>query len=211
MEQTEQEKTAQVALFQKKQEEIEKSAHKLEELLQKLNDSEKRVNDLRKLEAELEKSVLRAQRSALSRKGIYSEEGESSTVMWPETEELICRELIERVELLEDLLRQYESRWFFPKVAEQLNLLRDSFMVLLKDHSVDQFDLEPGTELSVKSRGRIHLISLNEVGDPRLKRKSIQNLENSSRTTVLQTIRPGYVYRNAGQDVIIRKAEVVVA
>ncbi|MDF1815424.1 MAG: hypothetical protein P1V20_24700, partial [Verrucomicrobiales bacterium] len=170
----------------------------------------KKVSYLRNLENELEKSVLRAQRSALSRKGIYREDEEELTTIWPETEQLICRELIDRLEMLEDLLKRYQQSWFFPKVADQLNLLRDSFMTLLKNHSVDQFDLEPGTELSVDSRKKIQLISVDDLEDPKLKRLSSVKKEGS-RTKVIQTLRPGYIYSKGGQDVIIRKAEVVVA
>jgi molecular chaperone GrpE (heat shock protein) len=163
------------------------------------------------LEAELEKSVLRAQRSALSRKGIYCDDDEEQKAIWSEAEQMICRELIERMELLEDLLRRYQQNWLFPKVAEQLNLLRDSFMVLLKNHSVDRFDLEPGTELSVDSRKKIQLISVDDVEDPKLKKLSIIQNGTGKRTRVLQTLRSGYIYSKGGRDVIIRKAEVIVA
>lgn len=188
-----------------------RASRKLDEILHNLRESEKKVSYLRNLENELEKSVLRAQRSALSRKGIYREDEEEYTTIWPETEQLICRELIDRLELLEDLLNRYRQNWFFPKVAEQLNLLRDSFMALLKNHSVDQFDLEPGTELSVESRKKIQLISVDDVEDPKLKRLSNSAKQDGSRTRVVQTLRPGYIYSKGGQDVIIRKAEVIVS
>lgn len=196
---------------QQMREESQQASLKLDNILQNLHESEKKVTYLRNLEQELEKSVLRTQRSALSRKGIYSEDDEAITTIWPETEQLICRELIDRLELLEDLLDRYQQNWFFPKVADQLNLLRDSFMALLKNHSVDQFDLEPGTELSVESRKKIQLISVDDLEDSKLKRLSIQHAGNGSKPKVLQTLRPGYIYSKGGQDVIIRKAEVIVA
>lgn len=187
------------------------ASKKLDATLEQLRESEKRVAYLRNLELELEKSVLRAQRSALSRKGIYSENEEELTTIWPETEQVICKELIDRLELLEDLMARYQQSWFFPKIAEQLNLLRDSFMGLLRNHSVDQFNLEPGTELSVESRKKIQLISVDDLDDSRLKRKSAQKAEDAKRTTVVETLRPGYIYSKGGEDVIIRKAEVIVA
>lgn len=203
------EKEDSVKTINQVKEEGHKASQKLDSILHNLHESEKKVTYLRSLESELEKSVLRAQRSALSRKGIYSDDEEGLTAIWPETEQLICRELIDRLELLEDMLKRYQQSWFFPKVADQLNLLKDSFLVLLKNHSVDQFDLEPGTELSVDSRKKIQLISVDDLDDPKLKRLSQQG--DGQRTRVLQTIRPGYIYSKGGQDVIIRKAEVVVA
>ncbi len=200
-----------VASISQVREESLKASSKLDLILQRLDESEKKVSYLRNLEAELEKSVLRAQRSALSRKGIYREDDEEQNAIWSEAEQLICRELIERMELLEDLLRRYQQNWLFPKVAEQLNLLRDSFMVLLKNHSVDRFDLEPGTELSVDSRKKIQLISVDDVEDPKLKKLSLVQAGDGKRTRVLQTLRPGYIYSKGGLDVIIRKAEVIVA
>ena len=191
--------------------ESEKVADRLDHLMAKMKDSERKVVHLRELENSLERSVVRAHRSALSRRGIYSENAEDTSQIWPETEELICRELIEKMELLEDLLKAYQQRRFFPKFAEQLHLLQDSFMALLRNHSVDRFDLEPGTELSVESRKKIQLISADDLGDPRIKKISAQRKAKNGRTTVLETVRPGYVYRNGGKDIIIRKAEVIVA
>ena len=195
--------------YQGIKQDCEHASHRLDTISQRLRDSEKKVAYLRSLEIELEKSVLRAQRSALSRRGIYSEEETEEVTIWPETEQMICRELIERIELLEDLLKRYQQSWFFPNVADQLNILRESFMTLLKNHSVDQFDLEPGTILSVDSRKKIQLISVEDFGDPRLKKKSARI--SGDRTTVIETVRPGYIYNKGGEDVIIRKAEVIVA
>ncbi len=197
--------------LERDREESDRVAEKLNELVSRLKDSERKVVHLRELENSLERSVVRAHRSALSRRGIYSENGKEPTEIWPETEVMICRELIEKMELLEDLLKAYQQRRFFPKFAEQLNLLQESFMALLRNHSVDQFNLEPGTELSVESRKKIQLISVDDLEDPRIRKLSAQKKGRDRKTTVLETLRPGYIYRNGGKDVIIRKAEVVVA
>ncbi len=171
--------------------------------------AERRVDHLKMLETELEKSVLRAQRSALSRRGIYNEGDEDlSAPSFSEDEHHFCSELIERVELIEDLIQQYEHRWFMPSVAEQLKILQDSFISMLRNHSIDLFEYNPGTELSADTRRRIQLITAEEYGDTKLKRpKGIEG----DRSVVLQTVRPGFIYRRNGHKMILRKAEVVVA
>ena len=199
-----------LAELQKNEAARQANARRLETILQKLNESERRVRDLKKLESDLERSIENIQKKALSRRGIYRDNGSVAAVMWPETEELICRELIERVELLDDMLRQYKGKWFFPKIAEQLNLLRDSFITMLKNHSVDQFDLAPGSELTVDARSRIHLITEEELSNSRRKRKFPAKVNGKRNTIVVETLRPGYVYRKGAEDVVIRKAEVVV-
>ncbi len=69
------------------------------------------------------------------------------------------------------------------------------------------FDLEPGTVLSLAERRRIKLVPLPEG----TARKTNGNGTNANGSCVVETIRPGYVFQNGSQDVIIRKAEVLVS
>ena len=112
--------------------------------------------------------------------------------------------------MIDDLSKRYDNRWRYPKVAEQLGLLKGSFLDFLHDHSVREFHLEPGTVLSVEERKRIKLVPPTEQNGVRLPATN-GNGRNGNSSCVVQTIRPGYVYKNGGSDVIIRKAEVVVA
>jgi len=169
--------------------------------------AERRIQSLRKLESEMEQAVERKrQQHVLSRGDVFSEQLEALTSAPEFSQEEFYRKLIAKLDLLDDLTKRYDNKWRYPKVAEQLGILKRSFVDFLQDHSVRQFDLEPGTVLSVAERKRIKLVPLQNGA-------AKKPAGNGSATTsqVVETLRPGYVYRNGSKDVIIRKAEVVVS
>jgi len=169
--------------------------------------AERRIQSLRKLEGEMEQAVERKrQQHILSRGDVFSDQIEVLASDAEFSQEEFYRKLIAKLDLLDDLTKRYDNKWRYPKVAEQLGILKRSFVDFLQDHSVRQFDLEPGTVLSIAERKRIKLVPLQN-GAPK---KPAANGHASS-TQVVETLRPGYVYRNGSKDVIIRKAEVVVS
>lgn len=171
--------------------------------------AERRIQSLRKLEAEIELAVERRRQQALLNRGeVFRNATDSGTTARPEfSQEDFYRKLIARLDLIDDLAKRYENKWLYPKVAEQLAILKRGFIELLHDHSVRPFDLEPGTVLSLAERKRIKLVPLTEGGT----RKTNGNGANANGSRVVETIRPGYVFQNGNQDVIIRKAEVLVS
>jgi chromosome segregation ATPase len=169
--------------------------------------AERRIQSLRKLELEMEQAVERKrQQHVLNRGDVFSEQLEALTPAPEFSQEEFYRKLIAKLDLLDDLTKRYDNKWRYPKVAEQLGILKRSFVDFLQDHSVRQFDLEPGTVLSVAERKRIKLVPLQNGA-------AKKPVSNGAATTsqVVETLRPGYVYRNGSKDVIIRKAEVVVS
>jgi FHA domain len=159
---------------------------------------------------ELEQKLkIRQEQGAFSRKGLFFAE-EKPAVTESDSEQTICRELIGWLEHFDTLMESYRRNWLYPKVSAQLDGLRESFVALLEKHSVDQFELKPGTQLNADSRNRIQLIHIDELDDSKLKRTA-DKIKESEKTTVLHTVRPGYLYHKDGQTIIIRKAEVVVA
>ena len=115
---------------------------------------------------------------------------------------------LKKLDLIDDLSRRYDNRWRYPKVCDQLSILKNSFLDFLHDHSVREFRLDPGTVLSVEERKRIKLVPPDQAnGKKGLPSAPGQN-GNSSR--VVETVRPGYIYKNGSVDIIIRKAEVIV-
>ncbi|MEO0414656.1 MAG: hypothetical protein AAF226_06860, partial [Verrucomicrobiota bacterium] len=167
-----------------------------------LEDANRRIESLRKLEMDLDRSVERRQNAKMSRRGIYSK-SDAPEQLALKTEEQICRQLVSRVDLLDDLYRQFRRKPFYRHATEQLGILKNSFIDLLAEHSVDKFDLEPGTELSIDHRKQIQLIQQQ-------KNAAVAKKSGGARSRVVETVRSGYIYRRNGKDVIIRKAEVVV-
>jgi chromosome segregation ATPase len=169
--------------------------------------AERRIQSLRKLEAEMEQAVERKrQQQILSRGDVFSEPLEALAATTEFSQEEFYRKLVAKLDLLDDLTKRYDNKWRYPKVAEQLGILKRGFVDFLQDHSVRQFDLEPGTVLSITERKRIKLVPLQNGA---VKKPGTNG--NGSSTQVVETLRPGYVYRDGTKDVIIRKAEVVVS
>jgi len=170
--------------------------------------AERRIQSLRKLESEMEHAVeRRRQQHQLSRGEVFSEPGDLalSAVSSDFSQEDFYRKLIGKLDLIDDLAKRYDNKWLYPKVSEQLGILKRGFVEFLQDHSVQPFDLEPGTVVSISERKRIKLVPLAN-GAPKK-----ANGHGAQSSLVVETVRPGYVYRNGSQDVIIRKAEVVVS
>jgi chromosome segregation ATPase len=169
--------------------------------------AERRIQSLRKLQTEMEQAVERKrQQQVLSRGDVFSEPLGALAATTEFSQEEFYRKLVAKLDLLDDLTKRYDNKWRYPKVAEQLGILKRGFVDFLQDHSVRQFDLEPGTVLSITERKRIKLVPLQNGA---VKKPATNG--NGSSTQVVETLRPGYVYRDGTKDVIIRKAEVVVS
>ncbi|MEQ1838945.1 MAG: hypothetical protein ABL994_00935, partial [Verrucomicrobiales bacterium] len=172
--------------------------------------AERRIQSLKKLESEIEQAVERKrQQSMLSRSDVFSNEFEALPAKGEFPQEDFYRKLITKLDLLDDLTKRYDNKWRYPKVAEQLAILKRSFVEFLNDHSVKQFDLEPGTPLSVAERKRIKLVPLKNGASKTPDTNGNGSTPHNSH--VVETLRPGYVYQNGSKDVIIRKAEVGVS
>jgi len=168
--------------------------------------AERRIQSLRKLESEMEHAVeRRRQQHQLSRGEVFSEPGDPAIASTEFSHEDFYRKLIGKLDLIDDLAKRYDNKWLYPKVSEQLGILKRGFVEFLQDHSVQPFNLEPGTVVSISERKRIKLVPLAN-GAPKK-----ANGHGSQSSLVVETVRPGYVYRNGSKDVIIRKAEVVVS
>ncbi len=170
--------------------------------------AERRIQSLKKLE--MEQAVERKrQQNLLSRGDIFSEQIEALPMRGDFPQEDFYRKLIVKLDLIDDLTKRYDNKWRYPRVAEQLVILKRSFVDFLNDHSVKQFDLQPGTLLSVAERKRIKLVPLQNGAAKRA--DNGVNGSGNQNAHVVETLRPGYVYQNGSKDVIIRKAEVLVS
>lgn len=188
---------------------------KEEKLTLRIGAAEKRVQALRHLESELEAAIERGNSvegkrasSFVSSDAVIADGSNGAA-----SEEVFCRKLISKLDLLDDLTIRYGNKWRYPKVSEQLGILKNSFIDLLKEHSVAQFEVKPGAVLSLEERKRIKLIPPGELNrkKPLTKRKGrCGGSGDVDPGKVVETLRPGYIYQNAGNTIILRKAEVIV-
>lgn len=118
------------------------------------------------------------------------------------TVEVMSRQLIKRIDLLDDLIALYRKDEATQAVSEQLTALRQGFLDMLDEHFVKPYSLDPGTPLNVNERRRITIVE-SRAGD--------QGADQQGPTRVYKTVRPGYICggTDASKEQILRKAEVI--
>ncbi|MEM7600857.1 MAG: hypothetical protein AAF357_05530, partial [Verrucomicrobiota bacterium] len=112
------------------------------------------------------------------------------------------RRLVEKLDLVDELIKLHEKKRRFAKIVEQLVRLKESFLELLEQQSVDLLDLEPGTSLCMNQSVRLELVPLPDGSEPKL--------DPFGNTRVVETVCPGYIFHEGSRDLVIRKARVKV-
>ncbi|MDF1751595.1 MAG: FHA domain-containing protein [Verrucomicrobiales bacterium] len=167
----------------------------------------KNREELNERDEELTSKLLDRQQGIFSRKSIFhGDEPEADHT--PDQD--FFRDLIRWLEMFDDLAAYYDRNWLFPKLTSQMKILKDSFVRLLNRNSVEQFEVPAGERLTIESRHKIQLIHVDDLDDVKMK-KTARKLGSDPGSKVVKTLRSGYVYRGNGKDVVIRKADVVVA
>lgn len=119
------------------------------------------------------------------------------------SEEEFFRQLIAKLDLVDSFTQRYENKWSYSKVAQQFALLKHAFVELLEDHSVSQFYINPETSLCMKHKNRVDPAPREDGTLPKIN-------YSFSNSQVVETLCPGYIFRDGSREVIIRKATVVV-
>ncbi|MEM6277861.1 MAG: FHA domain-containing protein [Verrucomicrobiota bacterium] len=112
------------------------------------------------------------------------------------------RQLVGKLDLVDELIKLHERKRRFAKIVEQLILLKDSFLELLENQSVDLLDLAPGTPLCMNQTVRLELVPLADGSEPKI--------DPFGNTEVVETVCPGYIFHDGSRDLVIRKARVKV-
>jgi chromosome segregation ATPase len=186
---------------------LAKSRHK--DVQKTLADLEKRSaklqNELAGLEqSRSESSMLGANITAL-RHDLTDLEARKNTIAdafdlhWG-TVHAISRELIKRIDLLDDMIRRYSKTKSSGDVVAQLEVYKHSLEDILKLHNVKPYAFKEGTPLDLGKRRRVKIV------------EDVSGNRNSdaATATIVETIRPGYICPNGDDgDVILRKAEVI--
>ncbi len=103
--------------------------------------------------------------------------------------------LVTSIDLLDSLIRS-GNRQSKADVVNQLDILQNDFVGLLKHCSFKPFEFESGTQVTAAMRSRIVIVDGQSSDGP---------------TRIAETLRCGYLYQDGSEDpVIIRKAEVKI-
>ncbi|MDF1859187.1 MAG: hypothetical protein P1U87_03165, partial [Verrucomicrobiales bacterium] len=167
-----------------------------------------RISDLREEKSE-EQQAFEARLEALYPSGDNGSSGKDSREKKPVrrgsfSEEEFLRQLIAKLDLIDSYTKHYENKLLHSKIAQQFAQLKHAFVELLEDHAVSQFDLEPETSLSINQKNRI---------DPAPREDGSLPMINYyfGNSYVIETVCPGYIFRDGSREVVIRKAKVVVS
>lgn len=112
------------------------------------------------------------------------------------------RNLVEKLDLIDEIIQQYETKWRFSKIIKQLVSLKESFLELLEGQSVKLFHLEEGTPLCMNQTHRLELVPREDGSEPKV--------DPFGKTEVVETVSPGYMFHDGSRDLVIKKARVVV-
>ena len=81
------------------------------------------------------------------------------------TVRVLTQQLIKRIDLIDDMIASYRHQ-DAGDVVEQLDLLRETFLDMLREHSVEPYTFEPGTQLSLARRRRIKIVESRTEANP---------------------------------------------
>ncbi len=180
---------------------------------EELAEAKKNVAKLKKTESELKTSIGSFKKGSISRKNSYTNEWDNLPIS-EETERRMCGEIVNRMDLIDDLLASQNPKLLLaPGIKQHILEIRESFVDLLLDHSVQIFEVNPGNRLNTDDRNKVQLIDIEALEDGKLKRKALKQVaeqETDQSATVLETLRPGYVYENGEVTRVLKKANVVV-
>ena len=117
------------------------------------------------------------------------------------TVRVLTRQIIKRLDLIDDLIASYRHK-DAGDIVQQLDQLRETFLDMLSEHLIEPYTFEPGTQLSLARRRRIKIVESRVEASP-----------GSEVPRILETVRPGYLCPSPDDvdDVILRKAEVITA
>lgn len=171
----------------------------------------RRREELSALEADLahfrelmDLEVRRAQ--GLSRKGIeieIPERFEAMTIARDREQELL-RALVERLEVLDQILEGYRGSRKLREVHHELADFRRRLAEILEAGGVRAFEIETGTLLTLRHRREVQILSRKGWGTKQYAESPFQPGE------VVKVIRPGYRVGEGDGAVILRKVEVLI-
>ena len=109
----------------------------------------------------------------------------------------VCRELIKRLDLIDELLDRYKEVKKDDEVHADLEALKLSIQDMLGSYQVEPYSFEPNTEINLDMRKQIQVV------------ETLKSEGKGGKNRIVETLHEGYVRRLEGsQPVILRKAHV---
>ncbi len=116
-------------------------------------------------------------------------------------DDVVCKEVIKRLDLIDDLLERYRFIKKDEEVVSDLTLVKQSFQDMLQRFQVEAYSFDPETEINMEMRKKIKVVET--VKAP----KEAMGADSTNR--IIQTLHEGYMRRLEGSNpVILRKAHV---
>lgn len=108
----------------------------------------------------------------------------------------VCRDLIKRLDLLDDLIERYRKSENTESVSD-LEVLKLSFQDMLVQYQVEPYSFDPDTEIDLEMRKKIQVV------------ETVKKTGSEKTSRILETVNEGYMRRQEGsQPIILRKARV---
>lgn len=108
----------------------------------------------------------------------------------------VCRDLIKRLDLLDDLIERYQ-KGENTEIVSDLEILKQSFQDMLGQYQVEPYSFDPDTEIDLEMRKKIQVV------------ETVKKRSKEKTSRILETVNEGYMRRLEGsQPVILRKARV---
>jgi hypothetical protein len=109
----------------------------------------------------------------------------------------VCRELIKRLDLIDELLIRYKEVKKGEDVYADLEALKQSVQDMLGNYQVEPYSFDPETEINLDMRKKIQVV------------ETLKTEGKEDKNRIVETLHEGYVRRLEGsQPVILRKAHV---
>lgn len=162
------------------------------------------TDDVRGLREEVDVEVRRAQ--GLSRRGVQIEIPErfEAMVIAKDRERQILLSLVNQLEFLERLTEGYRRSRKLREVVYELEELAKRLIGILEENGVEEFTVEPGSELTLKQRKEVQILGKKGWGTRDYGEQPFQP------GIVKKVIRTGYRAGQGEGSVLLRKVEVLI-
>lgn len=160
--------------------------------------------ELEKVREKVDREVRRSQGLSRSDRNDGGGDTLQSKLIANDREKAVFQELIERIEGLDQLVAGYRKSKSLKEVVIELELFRGRLNAILEKNGVESYEIEPKTQLTLKHRATVQIVSKKGWGT----KDHIEALFQPG--VVTKVVRPGFRVGSEDNPVILRKVEVLI-
>ncbi|MEQ1843461.1 MAG: nucleotide exchange factor GrpE, partial [Verrucomicrobiales bacterium] len=112
--------------------------------------------------------------------------------------QVIAKDLIRRIDALDDLIDRFQRFDSDKHLADQLVVYRQGLLELLAGHGVSAFRFAAGEKIDLDTRDRVQVVEA--------KSDRVRDVAK-----VVETVRPGYLHVSTAGETVLRPAEVIAS